>query len=187
MLPTRARTRALAHSDAPLSPSGVTSPSPATKERLPTGDSGPGPPAGEMPVALIVAWVPKEALRQPACPPGRAAVRAVQAGKQTCPWVHSVPGEVDTGPPLRPRKCGPRSLGQCLEHALAGRSLLETRPRVAPTALLVLKILATLHPLWGSGPLVFTPCPPLSICFSEQQGSWDRGEAVVPAPGGGSA
>lgn len=56
-----------------------------------------------------------------------------------------------------------------------------------PTALLVLKILATLHPLWGSGPLVFTPCPPPSICFSEQQGSWDRGEAVVPAPGGGSA
>lgn len=94
VLHTRARTRAHAHSDAPSSPTGITpSPPPATEERLPVGDSGPGPPGGEMPAALIVAWVPRGGTGAALpVPPGAAAVRTVQAGKQACPWVHSVPG-----------------------------------------------------------------------------------------------
>lgn len=89
------------------------------------------------------------------------------------------PREVDTGPPLLPRKCGTRSLSQCLKCALAGQSLLETRPRVTQTALLVLKILATSQPPVGFRALGLHPSPPAEHLLFRAAGGLGPSVVVV--------
>lgn len=68
-----------------------------------------GLPGGEMPIDLIVAWLPRGS--SPSSIALGASTEAGERGEQTHPWVHFIPGEVGTGPALLPP---PRGMGHIL-------------------------------------------------------------------------
>lgn len=68
-----------------------------------------GLPGVEMPVELIIAWLPRGS--SPSSITLGGSTEAGERGEQTHSWVHFIPGEVGTGPGLLPP---PRGIGHTL-------------------------------------------------------------------------